>query len=152
MICTPRRVCQEWLLVGNQFKTVVLGMKLFGVFTLIHKDKRLSITSPLEKPPDSPNFTWNFRAYIQKSLLNQIHLENMQQFFFFFFFSYWFSLSYFLKTLKLLLLIGPVYINYTCFYPCIYSWWHMAGFTLWLSKGNGLSRVFEKRKTRYSLV
>lgn len=72
-------------------------------------------------------------------------------------FSYQFSLSYFLKIVeKLLLFIGPIYMNYVCYYSISYlrilppTRYYMAGplipvyihsdimadFALWLPKGN----------------
>ena len=83
-------------------------MKLLG----IHKAKRQSTTSPSEKAPESPNFTWIWGAYIQKSLVNQIQLKICSLFL-----ATAFSLSYFLKTVeKFVLFIGPIYMNYVHFY------------------------------------
>lgn len=130
---------------------------------LFYKDKRHSITSPSGKLPELPNFIWNFGAYIQKSLMNQIHLE-------IFCLAGAFPWAISQKLWRnCYFLLGPfMWIMYVfiLFHICLSSLLPiarplipvhihrdiMAIFILWLSKGNGHFQGLWKETTRYPLV
>lgn len=165
MSCTPRIVCQGWLLVGNQFGNVISGMKRLGIFMPILQRWGISLPACQENflsypiSPEILEHTCKNHLWI-KSTLKICNFCLASAFPWAISWKLWrnfcFLLGPFLWIMYVFILFHICLSSLpTIARPLILVHSHgdiMAVFILWLSKGNGHFQGLWKEITRYPLA